>query len=92
MSDLRGRTVGSRPAYSLECVFHNFLETVSLSGTYHGYRLFAVDGSDLRMPTNSNDPFSVIQNEDGGKHYNLVHLNAMYDLVNHTCEAWESTL
>ena len=69
---------------ALECVFHNFLETVSLSGTYHGYRLLAVDGSNLRMPTNSNDSFSVIQNEDCGKHYNLVHLNAMYDLVNHT--------
>lgn len=69
---------------ALECVFHDFLKTVSLSGTYHGYRLLAVDGSDLRMPTNSDDSFSLIQNEEGGKHYNLVHLNAMYDLINHT--------
>lgn len=69
---------------ALECVFHDFLKTISLSGTYHGYRLLAVDGSDLRMPTNSDDSFSLIQNEEGGKHYNLVHLNAMYDLINHT--------
>lgn len=69
---------------ALECVFHQFLDTVSLPGTYHGYRLLAVDGSDLRLPTNSDDSFSLIQNEEGGKHYNLVHLNAMYDLVNHT--------
>ena len=69
---------------ALECVFHHFLNTVSLPGAYHGYRLLAVDGSDLRLPTNSNDSFSLIQNEEGGKHYNLVHLNAMYDLVNHT--------
>ena len=69
---------------ALECVFHDFLKTVSLSGTYRGYRLLAVDGSDLRIPTNSKDSFSLIQNEEGGKHYNLVHLNAMYDLINHT--------
>lgn len=69
---------------ALESVFYDFLKTVSLSGTYHGYRLLAVDGSDLRLPTNSDDSFSLIQNEEGGKHYNLVHLNAMYDLVNHT--------
>lgn len=69
---------------ALECVFHHFLNTISLPGTYHGYRLLAVDGSDLRLPTNSKDSFSLIQNEEGGKHYNLVHLNAMYDLVNHT--------
>lgn len=69
---------------ALECVFHHFLNAVSLPGEYHGYHFLAVDGSDLRLPTNSNDSFSLIKNEEGGKHYNLVHLNAMYDLVNHT--------
>ena len=69
---------------ALVCVFHHFLNAVSLPSTYHGYRLLAVDGSDLRLPTNSDDSFSLIQNDEGGKHYNLVHLNAMYDLVNHT--------
>lgn len=69
---------------ALEYVFRHFLNTVSLPGTCCGYRLLAVDGSDLRLPTNSGDSFSLIQNEEGGKHYNLVHLNAMYDLVNHT--------
>lgn len=69
---------------ALEYVFHDSLKAVSLSATYHRYRLWAVDGSDLRSPTNSDASFSLIQNKEGGKHYNLVHLNAMYDLVNHT--------
>lgn len=42
----------------------------------------AVDGSDLRLPTNTKDSFSSINNNEGEKSYNLVHRNAMYDVTN----------
>lgn len=66
---------------ALEMVFHEFVAATTPSALFDGYRLLAIDGSDLRLPTNPHDTFSVIKNEDGGKHYNLVHLNAMYDLM-----------
>ena len=67
---------------ALEMIFKDFVATTTPNSTYQGYRLFAVDGSDLRLPSNPSDEFSLIRNSDGQKQYNLVHLNAMYDLIN----------
>lgn len=50
---------------------------------YKGYRLFAVDGSDSHVPTNPDDRASYFPNPNG-RHYNLFHINAMYDLLRHT--------
>ena len=50
---------------------------------FNGYRLFAIDGSDLRLPTNKTDTFSFIKNDDETKVYNLLHLDALYDLLQH---------
>ena len=50
---------------------------------YKGYRLFAVDGSDSHVPTNPDDRASYFSNPNG-RHYNLFHINAMYDLLRHT--------
>lgn len=66
---------------ALETIFHEFTTTTAPEILFRGYRLFAVDGSDLRLPSNPNDTFSSIKNAEGEKHYNLVHLNAMYDLM-----------
>jgi len=66
---------------ALEMVFHEFVKATAPDTFLDGYRLLAVDGSDLRLPTNPHDEFSVIELPEGGKHYNLVHLNAMYDLM-----------
>ena len=49
--------------------------------TFQGYRLFAVDGSDLRLPSDPTNDFSLIRNAEGQKQYNLAHLNAMLDLM-----------
>lgn len=51
---------------------------------FHGLRLLAVDGSDIQIPTNRNDTDSLFQPEDGRKPYNLLHLNALYDIKAHT--------
>lgn len=67
---------------ALEIIFHQFIAAIVPTSTFQGYRVFAVDGSDLRLPANPNDTFSSISNCDNGKKYNLIHLNAMYDLLN----------
>lgn len=48
---------------------------------YNGYRLIAVDGSDLRRPSDKRESFSYIQNDEISKGYNLVHLDALYDIL-----------
>ena len=50
---------------------------------FNGYRLLAIDGSDLRLPTNKADTFSFIRNDENTKGYNLLHLDALYDLLQH---------
>lgn len=50
---------------------------------FKGYRLLAVDESDIRLPKNKNDNNSHIKNDENTKGYNLLHLDAMYDLMQH---------
>ncbi|MBY9078989.1 transposase, partial [Paenibacillus sp. CGMCC 1.18879] len=49
---------------------------------YRGYRLLAIDGSDLQIAANPADTNTYFQNQPGTKGYNLLHLNAAYDLCN----------
>ena len=48
---------------------------------YKGYRVLAVDGSDLRIPLNPNDLDTYCPGTHGQQPYNLMHLNAVYDLL-----------
>jgi hypothetical protein len=48
--------------------------------TFYGYRLLACDGSDLYLPNNPLDTSTYISQGERG--YNLLHLNALYDLLN----------
>ena len=47
-----------------------------------GYRLYAIDGSDINIYRNTSDRETFIHESDRG--YNAIHINAMYDLLNHT--------
>jgi len=67
---------------AFEFLLHEFTESYTDIKNYRGYRLLAADGSDLHIATNPNDPDSFHQNNPGEKGYNLLHLNAMYDLCN----------
>ena len=49
---------------------------------YHGYRLIAVDGSNADIYRNPEDEETFIR--EGEKGYNAIHINACYDLLNHT--------
>jgi len=65
---------------AFEALFHNFTESVSEQKLYKGYRLLAVDGSDLHTPTNKDESDSFYPGSNGQKPYNLLHLNVLYDL------------
>lgn len=45
--------------------------------------ILAVDGSDILIPTNPDDETSYHPGTNGQKAYNLLHLNALYDLEHH---------
>lgn len=44
--------------------------------------VFAIDGSKIQIPTDPDDADSFFQGTNGQKPYNLLHLNALYDLTN----------
>lgn len=67
---------------AFEFLFRSFTDTHTVIELFSGYRLFAFDGSDLRIPTNPNDPETYTQNKPDTKGYNHLHLNALYDLQN----------
>ncbi len=44
-------------------------------------RILAIDGSDIQIATNPNDRSSYYPGANGQKPYNLLHLNALFDLT-----------
>ena len=70
-------------ASAFEHIFKSFTNAADIKyETYRGFRLLAVDGSDVTFAANSDDPDSFFEN-NGAKSYSMLHLNAMYDLLNH---------
>lgn len=67
---------------AVECLFHTFTQAYTELKDYRGYRLLAIDGSDLHIPTDPADSNTYFENAPGTKGYNLLHLNAAYDLCN----------
>ena len=69
---------------ALEYLFHRFNEQAVTAHLYKGYRLLAADGSDLQIFADPNDPDSYYPGANGQKHYSLLHINAVYDLLSRT--------
>lgn len=67
---------------AFEFLLKTFNQSFEDYTTYKGYRLLAVDGSDLNIAHNPNDSSTYIQSNADSKGFNLLHLNAMYDLCN----------
>ena len=65
---------------ALEYLFREFTNRCHKQKLYKGYRLLAVDGSDLQFTANPNDPLSYFPGVNGQKPYSFLHLNALYDL------------
>jgi len=68
--------------YAFEYLLREFTESFTDIKTYRGYRLLAVDGSDLHIPTNPGDIETFYQYNPDAKGFNILHLNVMYDLCN----------
>ena len=64
---------------AFEILFSMFYEAIDEQKLFKGYRLLAVDGSDLHTPTNKDEKDSFFEGTNGQKPYNLLHLNALYD-------------
>jgi hypothetical protein len=67
---------------AFEELFRKFTNEHRGCGEYNGYRIYAVDGSDLHIPTNATDKKTHSSSNPNGAGHNLVHLNALYDLQN----------
>ena len=68
---------------AVETLFQRFTEISSGERLEHGYRLLAMDGSDVRIPTNPSDIETYFPGS-GQKPFNLIKIAALYDLLNHT--------
>ena len=67
---------------AFQYLFHKFNEIFSQTSFFHGYRLYAVDGSDIHIPTAPDDKDTFYRANIDVKGYNLMHLNALYDIMN----------
>lgn len=65
-------------------IFHMFNESCRDKKTYRGYRLYAVDGTDLCISRNPEHKDSYTTLSTYLRGYNLLHINAMYDIANKT--------
>ena len=71
-------------AEAFPSLFDLFVKNIDTCKTYKGLRLIAADGSDFRTPSDPSDPDSYFSGTTIQSPYNLLHLDAMYDLLQHT--------
>lgn len=67
---------------AFQYLFDEFNKEFEQTNFFHGYRLYAVDGSDVHLPTIPGDKGTYYCANDNSKGYNLMHLNVLYDLLN----------
>lgn len=69
--------------YAFKEIFRLFNNECYDSKTYHGWHIYAADGSDINMFRNP-DSATFITTEQYPYGYNQMHLNALYDICNRT--------
>ena len=57
---------------AVKMIFNEFVSSTTPTATFQGYRLFAVDGSDLRLPSDPTNDFSLIRNAKGQNNTTLL--------------------
>ena len=70
--------------FALPSLFSLFVKYTDKDIFYKGYRLLAADGSDIQIPTNPSRTDSYFPGTNGQAPYSLLHLDAVYDLLQHT--------
>jgi len=68
-------------ANALVSLFDLFVSKTDSPKLYKGLRLIAADGSHIQISTNPNHQDSYFPGTNGQAPYNLLHLDAMYDLL-----------
>ena len=63
-----------------EEILHRFALQNRPKRQWNGYTLLAVDGSHVQIPSDIHDEATYFNSTKGGRGYNLLHLNALYDL------------
>ena len=63
---------------AFQYLFHEFNNEFFQTNFFHGYRLYAVDGSDIHIPTIPDDKETFYCANDDSKGYNLMHLTAIH--------------
>lgn len=69
---------------TFQILFRDFTDSFNFGKTLKGYRLLAVDRSDICIPCAPEDPEVYRIFDPYGKGYNLLHLNTLYDLLSQT--------
>ena len=69
---------------AMEHIFRAFASMFRGNRLYRGYRLLAMDGSDVQIPTDPADAESYFPGIRGRKPFNVTKIGALYDLMNHT--------
>ncbi len=75
---------GKINAEAFPSLFDLFVRMTDSPKLYKGLRLIAADGSSIHIPTNPTHTESYFPGSNGQSPYNLLHLDAMYDLLQHT--------
>lgn len=69
---------------ALPALFDLFVQKSQPMQLYKGFRLLAADGSDILIPSNPEHIASHYPGTNGQSPYNILHLDAVYDLLQHT--------
>ena len=70
--------------FAFPSLFDLFVRNTDQNSLYKGYRLLAADGSDIQIPTDPKHADSYFPGTNGQAPYSLLHLDAVYDLLQHT--------
>ena len=63
-------------------LFDEFTKKIIPMETLKGYRLFACDGTSVNLPRNPTDISTSVRTKPTAESYNMLHINALYDLMN----------
>ena len=70
--------------FAFPSLFDLFVKKTGKDRLYKGYRLLAADGSDIQIPTDPKHKDCYFPGTNGQAPYSLLHLDAVYDLLQHT--------
>ena len=67
---------------AFRAVFDEFTKKIAPVENFRGYRLLACDGTSVNLPRNPADTSTSVHAKPTAESYNMLHINAMYDLMN----------